>query len=46
VIVFEPLYDSYVGMCLQVGAVLKTVQLQPPNWDIPAADLEAAFSER
>ncbi|GBF97164.1 aminotransferase [Raphidocelis subcapitata] len=46
VIVFEPLYDSYVGMCAQVGAKLVAVQLQPPEWSIPEQQLEAAFSER
>lgn len=46
VIVFEPLYDSYVGMCRQVGATLVPVQLQPPSWSIDAAALAAAFSPR
>ncbi len=46
VIVFEPLYDSYVGMAEAAGAVLVPVQLQPPEWSIPRAALEAAFSER
>ncbi len=25
------------------GAVVKTVKLQPPNWSVPHAELEAAF---
>lgn len=43
---FTPLYDSYVGMCQQVGAKLVTIQLQPPNWSIPEEQLAAAFSPR
>jgi Aminotransferase class I and II len=35
-----------VVLCCQVGAKLVPVQLQPPNWDVPCAALEAAFSER
>lgn len=46
VVVFEPMYDSYAGMAQQVGAKLVPVQLQPPNWDIPRQQLEAAFSDK
>ena len=46
VIVFEPLYDSYVGMCQEVGAKLVPIQLQPPSWSIPEQQLAATFSER
>lgn len=30
--------------CLQVGAKLVPVQLQPPDWSIPVQQLQAAFS--
>lgn len=33
-------------MCQASGAKLVPVQLQPPDWSIPQAALEAAFSER
>lgn len=46
VVVFEPLYDSYVPIILQAGATPVPVRLQPPTWTIPLADLEAAFSPR
>jgi hypothetical protein len=41
---FEPLYDSYAGMCGAVGAKLVPVQLQAPDWSIPWGQLEAAFT--
>lgn len=31
---------------VQVGAELVPVQLQPPDWDIPRQQLEAAFTDR
>jgi aspartate/methionine/tyrosine aminotransferase len=34
------------ALLLQVGAKLVPVQLQPPNWDIPRQQLEAAFNEK
>ena len=43
VIVFEPLYDSYVGMCQEVGAKLVPIQLQPPSWSIPEQQLAATL---
>lgn len=46
VVVFEPMYDSYVPIILQAGAVPRPVRLRPPEWSIPQADLEAAFSPR
>jgi hypothetical protein len=41
---FEPLYDSYAGMCAAVGAKLVAVQLAAPDWSIPWDQLEAAFT--
>ncbi|MCW0182977.1 MAG: aminotransferase [Zavarzinia sp.] len=46
VVVFEPMYDCYVPIILQAGAVPKPVRLTPPDWSIPEAELEAAFSPR
>lgn len=46
VVVFEPLYDSYVPIIRQAGAVPVPVRLRPPRWDIGAGELERAFSER
>ncbi|HRJ61164.1 MAG TPA: aminotransferase class I/II-fold pyridoxal phosphate-dependent enzyme, partial [Azospirillaceae bacterium] len=46
VVLFEPLYDSYLPIVRLAGAVPKFVQLQPPNWSFTARDLERAFSPK
>jgi N-succinyldiaminopimelate aminotransferase len=45
-IVFEPLYDSYLPMLRRAGANPKLIRLEPPHWELPRAQLEAAFSDR
>ena len=44
VVVFEPLYDSYLPIIRQCGAIARIVRLQPPDWQIPADALAAALS--
>ncbi|MCE2575996.1 aminotransferase [Komagataeibacter sp. FNDCR2] len=46
VVVFEPLYDTYLPVLEMLGAVVRTVRLAPPHWDLPRATLAAAFSPR
>jgi N-succinyldiaminopimelate aminotransferase len=46
VIVFQPLYDSYLPMIRLAGGVPKLISLQPPNWRFDRAMLEAAFTDR
>ena len=46
VIVFQPLYDSYLPVIRLAGGVPKLISLQPPRWRFDRAMLEAAFSER
>jgi len=46
VVLFEPLYDSYLPMVRRAGAVPRLVRLSPPDWTLDPAALEAAFSER
>ncbi len=46
VIVFEPLYDSYLPMIARAGAIARIVRLEPPSWDIPLDALEAVFNDR
>lgn len=46
VIIFDPMYDSYVGMCLQCGAVVKPVKLLLPDFSIPIEELRSAFNAR
>ncbi len=46
VVLLEPLYDSYLPMVRRAGGVPKLVRLAPPEWSLPVAELEAAFSDR
>ncbi|MCB1814685.1 MAG: aminotransferase [Candidatus Competibacteraceae bacterium] len=46
VILFEPLYDSYLPMVRRAGGIPKLIRLQPPHWELPQEQLAAAFSER
>jgi N-succinyldiaminopimelate aminotransferase len=46
VIVFQPLYDSYLPVIRLAGGVPKLISLQPPRWRFDREMLEAAFSDR
>jgi N-succinyldiaminopimelate aminotransferase len=46
VVLFPPLYDSYLPMVRRAGGVPKLVRLDPPGFRITRAALEAAFSPR
>ena len=46
VILIEPLYDSYLPMVRRAGGVPKLVRMEPPDWALPRAELEAAFSNK
>jgi aspartate/methionine/tyrosine aminotransferase len=46
VVLIEPLYDSYLPMVRRAGGVPKLVRIEPPDWTLPRAQLEAAFSPR
>lgn len=46
VVMIEPLYDSYLPMVLRAGGVPRLVRIEPPDWTLPRADLEAAFSDK
>ena len=46
VVLIEPLYDTYVPVVRMLGAVPKIVRLAPPNWDLPRAELAAAFGPK
>jgi aspartate/methionine/tyrosine aminotransferase len=46
VVLIEPLYDTYVPVVRMLGAIPRIVRLAPPHWDLPRAELEAAFGPR
>jgi N-succinyldiaminopimelate aminotransferase len=46
IVLIEPLYDTYLPIVRLLGGVPKLVRLQPPGWDLPRAELAAAFSPR
>jgi aspartate/methionine/tyrosine aminotransferase len=46
VVVIEPIYDTYLPVIRMLGAVPRLVRLSPPRWELPRADLAAAFGPR
>ena len=46
VVLIEPLYDTYLPVVRMLGAIPRLVRLQPPNWELPRAELAAAFGPR
>ena len=46
VVLIEPLYDTYLPVVRLLGAVPRLVRLQPPHWELPRAELAAAFGPR
>jgi N-succinyldiaminopimelate aminotransferase len=46
VVLFQPLYDSYLPMVKLAGGVPKLVNLAPPQWRLTREMLEAAVTDR
>jgi methionine aminotransferase len=46
VIVIEPSYDSYIPSIISFGGVVKTFQLQPPDYKVNWSELESLISSR
>ncbi len=46
VVLIEPLYDTYLPVVRMLGCVPRLVRLQPPRWELPRAELAAAFGPR
>ncbi len=46
VVLIEPLYDTYLPIVRLLGAVPRLVRLQPPDWQLPRAELAAAFGPK
>lgn len=44
VVLFQPLYDSYLPIVRRAGGVPRLVRLSPPDWRITPEALDAAFS--
>ena len=45
-VLIEPLYDTYLPVVKLLGAVPKLVRLSPPHWELPRAELAAAFGPK
>lgn len=45
-VLIEPLYDTYLPVVRLLGAVPRLVRLSPPRWELPRAELAAAFGPR
>ncbi|MGR0183971.1 aminotransferase [Azospirillum aestuarii] len=46
VVLFQPMYDSYLPIVRLAGGVPRFVSLNAPDWSFTRADLEAAFSPK
>ncbi|MBN9563125.1 MAG: aminotransferase [Alphaproteobacteria bacterium] len=46
VVVIEPVYDTYLPVIRMIGAVPRIVRLSPPAWELPRAELAAAFGPK
>ncbi len=46
VVLFEPMYDSYLPMLRRAGATARFVCLRPPSWRVDPAELATAFTDR
>ena len=46
VVLFEPMYDSYLPIIKQAGGIPKLVTLKAPDWSFTREDLERVFSPR
>ncbi|WP_376092877.1 aminotransferase [Roseomonas sp. CCTCC AB2023176] len=45
-VLIEPLYDTYLPVVRMLGAVPRLVRLTPPKWELPRAELAAAFGPK
>lgn len=46
VVLFEPMYDSYLPMLRRAGATARFVRLKPPHWRIDPTELAASFTDK
>jgi aspartate/methionine/tyrosine aminotransferase len=45
-VLIEPLYDTYLPVVKLLGAIPRLVRLSPPHWELPRAELAAAFGPK
>ncbi|HUD58205.1 MAG TPA: aminotransferase [Acetobacteraceae bacterium] len=45
-VLIEPLYDTYAPVVRMLGATPRFVRLAPPQWELPRAELAAAFGAK
>ena len=46
IVLIEPLYDTYLPVVRLLGGIPRLVRLSPPKWELPRAELAAAFGPR
>ncbi len=46
IVVIEPVYDTYLPVIRMLGAIPRIVRLAPPKWELPRAELAAAFGPK
>ncbi|HEY0832600.1 MAG TPA: aminotransferase [Azospirillum sp.] len=46
VVLFQPMYDSYLPIVRLAGGIPRFIDLKAPDWSFTRADLDAAFSDR
>jgi len=46
VVLIEPMFDTYLPIVRMLGAVPRLVRLLPPKWEVPRAELAAAFGPK
>jgi N-succinyldiaminopimelate aminotransferase len=46
VVLFQPLYDSYLPMVKRAGGIPKLVRLEPPHWRITEDALKKVFTKK
>ena len=46
VVVFQPVYDSYLPIIRQAGGIPRLVRLEPPHWRLTEEMLRSAFNRK